>query len=75
MCFFKSPYDAVYERGDSVALAVLSGNLRFPENHIYGEDMENLIRFILKANPMERPYIYSVIEKTEDLLRKNSASA
>lgn len=75
ICFFKSPFDAVYERGDSVALAVLSSNIRYPEDHMYGEDMENLIKFILKVNPMERPYIYSVIEKSEDLLRKYSASA
>ena len=31
MCYFKSPFDAVYERGDSVALAVISGNVSFPE--------------------------------------------
>lgn len=30
MCYFKSPYDIVYERGDSVALAVISGNINFP---------------------------------------------
>lgn len=32
MCYFKSPFDAVYERGDSVALAVLSGSVAFPED-------------------------------------------
>jgi serine/threonine kinase 16 len=31
MCFYKSPYDSVYERGDSVALAVISGNIDLPE--------------------------------------------
>lgn len=31
LCYFKSPYDVVYERGDSVALAVISGNVSFPE--------------------------------------------
>lgn len=31
MCYFKSPFDIVYERGDSVALAVLSGTIHFPE--------------------------------------------
>lgn len=31
LCYFKSPFDAVYERGDSVALAVMSGTIFFPE--------------------------------------------
>jgi len=35
MCYFKSPFDAVYERGDSVALAALSGNVTFPESSPY----------------------------------------
>lgn len=37
MCYFKSPFDTVYERGDSVALAVISANISFPENAPYNE--------------------------------------
>lgn len=37
MCYFKSPYDIVYERGDSVALAVISGNVNFPEETPYNQ--------------------------------------
>lgn len=37
MCYFKSPFDAVYERGDSVALAVMSANVMFPEEAPYDE--------------------------------------
>lgn len=37
ICFFKCPYDIIYEKGDSVALAVLSGNVDFPENSPYSE--------------------------------------
>ncbi|KAL0268042.1 UNVERIFIED_CONTAM: hypothetical protein PYX00_010125 [Menopon gallinae] len=70
MCFFKSPFDAVYERGDSVALAVLSENLTYPERHIYGKEMEELIEFMFKVNPTERPFIDQVIEKVEETLRK-----
>uniref|UniRef100_A0A0K8TRE1 non-specific serine/threonine protein kinase n=1 Tax=Tabanus bromius TaxID=304241 RepID=A0A0K8TRE1_TABBR len=69
-CFFKCPFDVFYEKGDSVALAVLSGNIHFPENSIYSQDMHDLILFMLRLNPMERPYIYSVIEKAQDLLTK-----
>jgi serine/threonine kinase 16 len=35
MCYFKSPFDTVYERGDSVALAAISGNVTFPESSPY----------------------------------------
>lgn len=71
MCYFKCPFDAAYERGDSVALAVLSGNIVFPEiERPYHEDMRELIMFMLRLNPMERPFIYSVIEKVNDLLVK-----
>lgn len=32
MLYKKSPFDLVYERGDSVALAVISGKIYFPPN-------------------------------------------
>lgn len=35
LCFFKCPFDAVYERGDSISLAVLSGNVNFPKDSMY----------------------------------------
>ncbi|KOC69416.1 Serine/threonine-protein kinase 16 [Habropoda laboriosa] len=70
LCYFKSPFDTVYERGDSVALAVMSANITFPEDAPYTEDMQNLILSMLKVNPMERPYIYSVIENVQDLISK-----
>lgn len=37
LCYFKSPFDTVYERGDSVALAVMSAHVTFPENTPYNE--------------------------------------
>lgn len=37
MCFFKCPFDAAYEKGDSVALAVLSGNITIPETSPFSE--------------------------------------
>ncbi|CAL1686649.1 unnamed protein product [Lasius platythorax] len=70
LCYFKSPFDTVYERGDSVALAVMSAHVTFPEGTPYNEDMQNLILSMLKVNPMERPYIYSVIESVHDTIAK-----
>lgn len=32
--------------------------------------MHDLISYMLRINPMERPYIYSVIEKANDLVAK-----
>jgi hypothetical protein len=43
MCYFKSPFDTVYERGDSVALAVISGNITFPENTPFPQVNEKII--------------------------------
>lgn len=37
ICFFKCPYDIIYEKGDSVALAVLNGNIDFPVDSPYSE--------------------------------------
>jgi serine/threonine kinase 16 len=70
LCFFQSPYDEVYIKGDSVPLAVLSAKINFPENSPYSEDLKELILFQLKTNPVERPFIYQVIEKTGDLITK-----
>ncbi|EZA48611.1 Serine/threonine-protein kinase [Ooceraea biroi] len=70
LCYFKSPFDTVYERGDSVALAVMSAHVTFPENTPYNEDMQSLILSMLKVNPMERPYVYSVIESVHDAIAK-----
>ncbi|KAH8360269.1 hypothetical protein KR093_011831 [Drosophila rubida] len=70
MCYFSSPFDPIYERGDSVALAVLSGNVNIPEDSIYTEDMHELIKYMLRIDPMERPFIYSIIEQTHDLIQK-----
>ncbi|XP_039307068.1 serine/threonine-protein kinase 16 isoform X2 [Solenopsis invicta] len=70
LCYFKSPFDTVYERGDSVALAVISAHVTFPDGTPYNEDMQNLILSMLKVNPMERPYIYSVIESVHGVIIK-----
>ncbi|PNF39061.1 Serine/threonine-protein kinase 16 [Cryptotermes secundus] len=75
MCYFKSPFDAVYERGDSVALAVISGNITFPDSSPYDPEIHELILYMLRVNPMERPYIYSVIEKTLDVISKIEVKA
>lgn len=39
ICFFKCPFDPIYEKGDSVALAVLSGNVVFADDSPYSNVM------------------------------------
>ncbi|KAF5284648.1 hypothetical protein FQR65_LT13479 [Abscondita terminalis] len=70
MCYFKSPFDAVYERGDSVALAVMSGRIDFPEGAPFSHDLRDLILFMLNESPTERPFINDVIEKVQELKTK-----
>ncbi|ENN77639.1 serine/threonine-protein kinase 16 [Dendroctonus ponderosae] len=65
LLYFKSPFDAVYERGDSVNLAVISGNIYFPEDAPFPKELHDQILSILKVNPAERPYIDDVIEQVD----------
>lgn len=70
LCFWKSPFDAIYEKGDSVALAVLSGNIIISENSPYSQDVHDLIHFMCKLDCAERPFIYSVLERAQDIMTK-----
>jgi len=48
LMYFKSPFDAVYERGDSVNLAVISGNVFFPEETPFEQVCLSFIKFATK---------------------------
>lgn len=64
MCYFKSPFDAVYERGDSVALAAISGNITFPESSPY-----NSVRsgYVLTPNLLKKTQcLLSVLHNIRD---------
>ena len=71
MCFYKSPFDIVWERGDSVALAVQSGsnNLNFPSSikgtqlHSYSSGLKQLIREMLESDFTKRLTLVEVMEK------------
>jgi len=55
MCYFKSPFDTVYERGDSVALAAISGNITFPEPSPYNSVRS---RSVLTPNSLTETVLY-----------------
>lgn len=67
MCFYESPFEKVYQRGDSIALAAMAGNVKVPEKHAYSRGLIELMRSMLTVNPMERPKIESVIIQLEEL--------
>lgn len=72
LCFFRSPYDDVYERGDSVALACSSGNLHIPPTPCFHSSLIDLIKSMLTLDPHQRPSIDEVILSVESL--KDSSS-
>lgn len=67
MCFFRSPFEAAHERGDSVALAVLSGHVDIPEDSPYSGGVHALIRAMLEVDCLQRPFIESVLEQVASL--------
>jgi serine/threonine kinase 16 len=73
MCFYRSPYDDVYSRGDSVALAVQSGsrNVRFPGNCAYSSGLRDLIILMLNAEFRDRPFIDEVVSRVQVLIEAN----
>lgn len=65
LCFYKSPFDSVMTRGDSVALAVQNSNLSVPNHSPYSDLVHDLIKEMTNVDINFRPTIKSVIEKAE----------
>jgi len=71
MMFYQSPYDPVYERGDSVALAVQAGQINFPSSsNQYSRDLVQLVRDMTRQDINLRVDIHAVIETLEKLREK-----
>ncbi|XP_046631674.1 serine/threonine-protein kinase 16-like isoform X2 [Daphnia pulicaria] len=69
LCYYKSPFDEVFERGDSVALAASSGINHFPNSTTPGvnSSVNDLISTMLVVDPKERPFIADVLSSIEAL--------
>ena len=63
MMFYSSPYDVIYERGDSVALAVQSGKISFPPATNFSPDLLQLVTEMTNIDINFRINIDSVVEK------------
>lgn len=64
LCYYKSPYDEVFERGDSVALAASSGILNFPQSTV-NTTFNDLISTMLVVDYKQRPFIADVLQSIE----------
>ncbi|XP_036355973.1 serine/threonine-protein kinase 16 [Octopus sinensis] len=62
LAFLESPFEQDYQRGNSIALAVLGGNIKFPENSHYSKHLEMTVQKLMAVNPMERPFIEQVCQ-------------
>jgi len=76
LMYFKSPFDSVYERGDSVALAVQSGNVIIPGESgapcfagqpVYSAQLRDLMLKMLNLDLSFRPSIDGVIDTLQQL--------
>lgn len=65
MAFLESPFEQVHNQGGSIALATLGGRIKFPENSGYSSSLQEVICFLMKTNPAERPFIDAVIQRVE----------
>ena len=70
MMFYESPYDSIYARGDSVALAVQAGKIHFKTSE-FSKELEELVRAMLNVDTEFRIGIESVMEKMEILMNQN----
>ena len=71
MMYYESPYDPIYTRGDSVALAVQAGKIQFKTSD-FSKELEDLITAMLNVDPEFRLNIDSVMEKVEILMNQNN---
>ncbi|XP_035757016.1 serine/threonine-protein kinase 16 [Egretta garzetta] len=66
MMFGEGPYDAIFQKGDSVALAVQSP-IAIPPTTRYSAALLRLLSSMMTLNPQERPSIDDVLHQLEGL--------
>ncbi|KAH0621220.1 hypothetical protein JD844_022298 [Phrynosoma platyrhinos] len=66
MMFGEGPYDMIFQKGDSVALAV-QNDLTVPQNTRYSPALERLLSSTMVVNPQQRPYIADIICQLEEI--------
>ncbi|NWR55538.1 STK16 kinase, partial [Bucorvus abyssinicus] len=66
MMFGEGPYDAIFQKGDSVALAVQSP-ITMPSTTRYSAALQRLLSSMMTLNPQERPSIDDILHQLEGL--------
>ncbi|XP_045554419.1 serine/threonine-protein kinase 16 isoform X1 [Salmo salar] len=66
MMFLEGPYDMVFQKGDSVALAV-QNPVTIPQPCSYSEGLQNLLSSIMVSNPQERPDVNWILDQIQDM--------
>ena len=56
------------DAGGSLMLAVLNGDILFPEPDAQPQELRSLIRLCLTTDPGSRPFVGDVISRVQDLL-------
>ncbi|XP_071966087.1 serine/threonine-protein kinase 16-like [Antedon mediterranea] len=67
MAYLYSPFEPIYIKGDSIHLAVIGRNFKFPEGSEYSPSINELISSMLVVEPMERPTIEWVIDRLNNM--------
>ena len=70
IAFYKSPFDLILEKGDSVALAVQSGSdsVKIPTKSSFSKGFHDLIFWMLNLDLNKRPFIEDIISKVSVLV-------
>ncbi|NXW21890.1 STK16 kinase, partial [Circaetus pectoralis] len=66
MMFGEGPYDAVFQKGDSVALAV-QNPIVMPPTTRYSAALQHLLSSMMTLNPQERPSISDILHQLDGL--------
>ncbi|XP_071978503.1 serine/threonine-protein kinase 16 [Engystomops pustulosus] len=66
MMFGEGPYDMIFQKGDSVALAV-QNSISIPENNRYSPGLQSLLSSMMVVNHLDRPHISSILSQLEAL--------
>ncbi|KAK3741304.1 hypothetical protein RRG08_034349 [Elysia crispata] len=63
LAFLESPFESAYQKGDSLALATMTGKINFPQNSTYSQALQDCISWMVRPKLEDRPFIDAVINK------------
>ncbi|XP_069083283.1 serine/threonine-protein kinase 16 isoform X1 [Pleurodeles waltl] len=74
MMFGEGPYDMIFQKGDSVALAV-QNNVSIPQSSRYSQELKELLSATMTVDPQARPHISWVLNQVDALLPLTTGQA